>query len=200
MAMKRYKTVDEFLIATEPWHDELVRLREILLTTGLDETVKWAFPCYTYQGKNVVGLGGFQGYFGLWFFQGALLDDPNQRLMNAQDGRTKAMRQWRMTHRREIKVKEIKDFVKQAMHHVDAGHEIKSERKEGVTIPEELASRFRSNPKVKSSFQALTPGRQREYAEYIAEAKREETRLKRLDKIEPLILAGQGLHDKYRNC
>lgn len=200
MAMKRYKTVDEFLLGTEQWHDELVRLREILCSTGLEESIKWAFPCYSYRGKNVVGLGAFQGYFGLWFFQGALLDDPKQRLMNAQEGRTKAMRQWRMTERREIKVKEIKDFIRQAKKLIEAGTEIKADRSRAAAVPHELATRLRDSPRLRSSFQALTQGRQREYANYVAEAKREETRLKRLEKIEPMILAGLGLNDKYRSC
>lgn len=36
--------------------------------------------------------------------------------------------------------------------------------------------------------------------EYVAEAKREETRLRRVEKILPMIRAGGGLHDRYRNC
>ena len=44
-----------------------------------------------------------------------------------------------------------------------------------------------------------TRGKQREYAEYIAGAKREETRSKRLQKVFPMIEAGIGLNDKYRN-
>ena len=45
---------------------------------------------------------------------------------------------------------------------------------------------------------ALTPGRQREYNDHVGSAKREATQLARLDKIRPLVLAGKGLHDKYR--
>lgn len=47
-------------------------------------------------------------------------------------------------------------------------------------------------------FNSLTPGRQREYAEYISEAKREEIKQSRIAKILPLIKAGIGLNDKYR--
>jgi uncharacterized protein YdeI (YjbR/CyaY-like superfamily) len=46
----------------------------------------------------------------------------------------------------------------------------------------------------------LTPGKQREYAEYITEAKKDETKLKRIEKIIPMIKAGIGLNDKYKNC
>ncbi len=41
--------------------------------------------------------------FGLWFHQGATLKDASNKLINAQDGKTKVLRQWRMTHANEIK-------------------------------------------------------------------------------------------------
>ncbi len=50
------------------------------------------------------------------------------------------------------------------------------------------------------SFKALTPGKQREYCSYVADAKREATKLTRIEKITPMILNGVGLHDKYKNC
>ena len=79
--MQRHKTVDEYINAAGQWHDELVRLRKILNSTKLEETVKWGAPCYTFGGKNIVGIGAFKSYVGLWFFQGALLTDPGKRLI-----------------------------------------------------------------------------------------------------------------------
>ena len=51
-----------------------------------------------------------------------------------------------------------------------------------------------------AAYRKLTPGRQREYAEYISSAKRDDTKQKRIEKILPKITAGAGLNDKYRNC
>jgi len=48
------------------------------------------------------------------------------------------------------------------------------------------------------AFETLTPGKQREYAEHIATAKQEKTRLSRLEKCIPMIKSGTGLHDKYK--
>ena len=122
--MKRFKTVDEFILGTEQFRDELIKLREILNSTDLEETVKWGAPCYTSAGKNVVGIGAFQSYFGLWFFQGALIDDKNNVLINAGEGKTKALRQWRMTSAKEIKPRVIKSYVKAAIQIVVDGTEI----------------------------------------------------------------------------
>ena len=66
--MKRYKTVDDYISASDQWGDALQQLRKIILTTGLIEVIKWGFPVYTLNGKNVVGLGSFKSYVGIWFF------------------------------------------------------------------------------------------------------------------------------------
>lgn len=198
--MKRFKTVDEFISGTEQFRDELIKLREILNSTGLEETIKWGAPCYTSAGKNVVGIGAFQSYFGLWFFQGALIDDKNNVLINAGEGKTKALRQWRMTSAKEIKPRVIKSYVKAAIQIIVDGTEIKPNRNRPLEIPAELAAAFRKNGVTESCFSKMTKGKQREYADYISSAKRAETKLNRIEKILPMIVEGIGLNDKYRNC
>lgn len=198
--MKRFKTVDEYIGNAEHWQAELVRLREILQSTPLVETVKWGAPCYTHNDKMLVGLGAFKSYVGLWFFQGALLSDKDNVLINVQEGRTKAMRQWRFGSSKEIKARQIKAYVKEAIALQDAGEEIKPDRTKPVYVPVELKKALAARKKVRTAFDAMTKGKQREYANYIADAKREETKLTRIDRILPMIEAGVGLNDKYRNC
>ena len=112
--MKARKTVNQYIADADLWRNELKRLREVLMSTGLEETVKWGAPCYTLDGKNVVGMTAFKSYFGLWFFQGALLQDKDRVLVNAQKGKTKAMRQWRMTSADDIRPATIRSLVKEA--------------------------------------------------------------------------------------
>ena len=61
------------------------------METELLETIKWGVPVYTLNDKNVLGMGAFKSYVGIWFFQGAFLDDPQKKLINAQEGKTKAL-------------------------------------------------------------------------------------------------------------
>lgn len=196
--MKRHTTVDEYIEHAEHWQEELVRLREILNSTKLVETVKWGSPCYTHDDKMVVGLGAFKSYVGLWFFQGALLSDKDNVLINAQEGRTKALRQWRFESKKDIKARQIKAYVNQAIELQEQGKEIKADRSQPVVVPPELKQALAQNRKVQTAFSTLTKGRRREFADYIIEAKRAETKLKRLEKILPMIEAGIGLSDKYR--
>lgn len=196
--MKRYKTVDDYVASRETWHSEIKRLREILLSTDLTEEVKWGGPCYTYDGQNLVGIGGFKSYFGLWFHQGALLNDEKKVLINAQEGTTKALRQWRMQSAKDIKPAAIKAYVKEAIQLTKAGKKIGPQKKKPIVIPPELKKALAKNAKAKKGFAALRPGLQREYTDHVASAKREETKQKRIEKILPMMASGKGLHDKYR--
>lgn len=201
--MQRHRTVEAYIDNAPKWQDELRNLRKILLSTRLAETVKWGAPCYVHEGKNVVGIGAFKSYVGLWFHQGALLSDPEGVLINAQEGKTKALRQWRFESTNEIKARAIKAYVKEAIELQEQGKEIKPARNKAVKISTEkisaeLASALTKNKRAKNAFDELTPGKQREYANYIAEAKREATRESRIKKIIPMILKGAGLQDKYR--
>jgi len=198
--MRQTRSVDDYIEHAEHWQEELRKLRGVLLSAGLEETIKWGQPCYVHNGKNVVGIGGFKSYFGLWFFQGALLSDPDGVLVNAQEGKTKALRQWRFTSGREIRVRAIKAYVKEAVGLVERGKAIKAARGGAIEIPKELRDVFARRKKVKAAFDALSPGCRREYAGYVAEAKRAETRASRVEKIVPMILRKNGLNDRYRSA
>lgn len=198
--MKRSKTVDDYIRSADQWQDELRSLRSILKQTGLVEEIKWGAPCFTHNGKNVIGLASFKQWFCLWFHQGALLEDKENVLINAQEGRTKALRQWRMTSASDIKPHIVKRYAKQAISLVDAGKEIKADRNRPVHVPDELQKAMRRHKGATAGFRGLTKGQQREYADYIATAKRDETKQRRVEKILPMISAGVGLNDKYRHC
>ena len=55
---------------TNQWSEELELLHAILRKTPLVEMTKWGGSVYTHKGKNIVGIGGFKSYFGIWFFNG----------------------------------------------------------------------------------------------------------------------------------
>ena len=186
------------IFQNEMWADELELLYDIVRNTELEETTKWGGPCFTINGKNVLGLGGFKSYVGIWFHQGALLKDPQKVLINASEGKTKALRQWRFQSKKEINPKLVKAYVLEAIENAKQGKEIKPAKQKQVAMPDELKKALAKDKKLNALFTSLTPFRQREYMEYIGEAKQEKTRLARVEKSLPLILKGIGLHDKYR--
>lgn len=195
--MEMSKTVEEYLDKNPEYTKELTKLREIIHKTELVETVKWGIPTYTINGKNVVGIGAFKSYAGLWFFQGSFLKDPKNLLINAQEGKTKGLRQMRFENAEQIDEKIVYEYLQEAIENQKQGKEIKPEKKK-LVIPDELKEALSKDSQLAEAFDELTPGKQKEYAEYIAEAKQAKTKLTRLEKITPMIKSGVGLNDRYK--
>lgn len=179
------------------WEEELDYLKTILLKTELVETTKWGGPTYTYNGKNVLGIGGFKSYVGIWFFNGIYLKDEHKVLVNAQEGVTKALRQWRFQSKAEMDEKLILHYVHEAIANEKAGLLHKPVKKE-APVSEYLQQELEKDKALHDAFSQFTPYKQKEFIEYIATAKQEKTKQSRFEKIKPLILNGIGLNDKYR--
>ena len=191
------KTAEAYIEKNDRWKVELTVLREILLACELEEAIKWGIPTYMVNGKNVVGIAAFKDYVALWFHNGVFLKDEEKVLINAQEDKTRGLRQWRFASANEIDRDLISRYTEEAIANQKAGKEIKAKTRKPI-VSDELENALNASSELKSSFKTLTPGRQTEYAEYISGAKQESTRLKRLEKCIPLILAGVGLNDKYR--
>lgn len=179
------------------WAEELALLKNVIAKTPLVETRKWGGEVYTHQGKNIIGIGGFKNYFTIWFFNGVFLKDEAQVLVNAQEGVTKALRQWRFYHQNEINEALILEYITEAIENEEQGKVHKPQKKSTV-ISGYLHHRLTQDELLQEHFEQLTPYKQREYMEYIDTAKRAETKQTRMEKIIPLILAGRGLNDRYQ--
>lgn len=193
------KSVDEFFSRPSAYTKQLSALRRIMLNTGMKETLKWGAATYVAHGKNIAGISSFKSYVGIWFFQGALLTDSRGVLQNAQKGKTVAMRQWRFQEGDVIDAKMVTAYVLEAIENAKEGREIKPVKtNKPVVLPDELKDVLVADQTLKSQFDQLSKSCRREYAEYIAEAKRADTRLRRLEKAVAMIRENRGLHDKYK--
>jgi uncharacterized protein YdeI (YjbR/CyaY-like superfamily) len=196
--MIRAKTVDDYIDSTPEWAvEKLIVLRQLAINSGLKEEVKWGAP--SYSGKGIVlGLAAFKGWVSLWFHQGSFLKDEHKKLLAAAE-KTKGLRQWRLLPEERIDETLILKYMLEAKANDLAGKKIKAESKK-VETPKMLLGAFSNDGILKSSFEALSPGKQKEYAEHIGSAKREAAQVSRLEKSIPFIKEGIGLNDKYKNC
>lgn len=181
------------------WDESIEILKSILAKTELVETIKWGIPTYTFNDKNLLGVTAFKSYVGIWFFNGVFLKDEYNKLVNDPKSTAKSMRQWRFYSVDEIRADEklILEYVAESIENQKAGLVIKSEKKETV-ISDFFQNGLDSDGDFAAAFGTLTPGKQREYIEYIDSAKREETKHSRMEKIKPMIISGIGLYDKYK--
>ncbi len=182
---------------TNQWEEELELLKTIIAKTPLVETTKWGGTIYTYNNKNIIGIGGFKSYFGVWFMNGVFLKDEAKVLVNAQEGVTKALRQWRFNAKAEVDEKLLLHYIKEAMKNEELGLTHKPTKKETVISPF-FQNELDSNPELAKAFEGFTPYKQREFLEYIDTAKQEKTKISRMEKIRPMILGNIGLNDKYK--
>nr|WP_315149849.1 YdeI/OmpD-associated family protein [uncultured Flavobacterium sp.] len=181
------------------WEAELDILKTIISKTALVETNKWGGCVYVLDNKNIVGVGGFKKFFTLWFFNGAYLKDDKKRLVNANEGVTKSLRQWRFTSKEEINEEEILAYIKEAIDNEKESRIIKPiKTKETIAVPDILQKQLDNDIQLNNAFLNFSPYKQKEFIEYIETAKREETKLSRIEKIKPMILENIGLNDKYR--
>ena len=178
------------------WQAEIAEMRRVLAGFAMKEECKWGKPTYTVDEKNVVIMQGFKEYFGLGFFQGALLKDSKKLLV--QLGQTYAGRVMKFTSAKDITAKAatIKAYVREAIAVEKAGLRMEQKKTSDFPVPEELTERLRRDARFKRAFEALTPGRQRSYLYHFAAAKQSATRVARIEKALPAIFEGRGFLER----
>jgi uncharacterized protein YdeI (YjbR/CyaY-like superfamily) len=189
-------TVDQYIKQLKKWREEIELLRSILLSCGLEESIKWKQPCYTLNQKNLIIIAPFKTHCDLGFFNGALLKDKNKILEKA-GANTQASRQMRFTSVNDIVLQKniIKSYIKEAIKIEAKGIKFESTEASRTIVVEELELIFKNNKAFQKAFKALTPGRQRAYLIHFSGAKQAETRISRIEKNTAAILAGRGIND-----
>jgi uncharacterized protein YdeI (YjbR/CyaY-like superfamily) len=188
--------VDFFFNKATAWQAEYKKLRTIMLACGLTEELKWGVPCYTVDKRNIVLMHGFKDYCALLFHKGALLQDAEGILIQ-QTENVQSARQVRFTSVREIVRLEpiLKAYVQEAIAVEQAGLKVEYKATKEFSTPEEWIDKLEEVSGLQDAFEALTPGRQRGYLLYFSQPKQAKTRVARIEKCTPRILAGKGLND-----
>lgn len=188
--------VDKYLREAKHWPAEIAKLRSVILTTDLEENVKWNLPCYSYGGHNVAIIQPFKSCLALMFFKGSLLKDPKGLLID-NGPNSQAGRRFEFRSQREILklASTIKAYIREAIALEKSGHKV-AFKKNPEPMPIELKRAFAKAPALKKAFSSLTPGRQRAYILHFSGAKQSSTRQARIEKHASRILAGKGIGDR----
>jgi uncharacterized protein YdeI (YjbR/CyaY-like superfamily) len=190
-----FTDVDAYVGASELWPDEIAALRPILLGAGLTEQIKWGKPCYSHDGGNVVIVQEMKDFLALMFFKGALLEDPAGVLVD-QGPNSRSARRIELTSIDEVArlADTIAGCLGAAIAVEEAGLEVGPAPE--PELADELRARLDGDSALEAAFEALTPGRRREYNLHISGAKQSSTRESRIDRCVPKILDGKGLRDR----
>jgi uncharacterized protein YdeI (YjbR/CyaY-like superfamily) len=185
--------------APEFAHPILQHLRAVVRKACPDvqESIKWSTPHFLYSDQLMCSMAAFKQHctFGFWREKELFGDDPDKTAMG-QFGRITVLEDLPAD-------RSISSLIKQAMKLNDSG--IKPARattksKTVLVVPDDLKAALKKNKKAATTFDGFSYSNQKEYVEWIVEAKREETRLKRLETTIEWLAEGKVRNWKYINC
>lgn len=180
------------------WENEIDVVSTIFKEEGMQSQRKWGADIFYHNNEMVVACGGFKNYFSIWFYKGVFLKDETNKLINAQEGKTKGLRQWRFNSIDQVDIELIRAYVKEAMHIAENNWKLPELETNIPTSSLLFEEYLLKDETLKKQFELLTPYKQKEYIEYFELAKKEATKLSRIERSIPLIREGKGLNDKYK--
>lgn len=197
--MKTDPRVDAYIERQAAFAQPILRhLRDMVHTACPDgeETLKWSHPSFMYKGKILAGFAAFKAHatFGYWN-DSMLSQDAKDRSAMGQFGRLTALG--------DLPPKAaLIELTHKSMALIEAG--VKPPRatakKPPFTVPQDLRAAIDAVPAAQAAFDAFPPSCQREYVEWVSEAKRDETRAKRLAQTVIWLAEGKRRNWKYENC
>ncbi len=197
---KQDPRVDAYIAAAAPFTRPILKsLRKTVHAAcpGAQETIKWGFPHFDYRGM-LCSMAAFKAHCAFGFWKASLISG-----MKLSD---EAMGQLgRITKPSELPPeKTLSGWIKQAMKLNEQGtpvpRKVAAGPRPAPTVPADLAAALKKNSAARKTFAGFSPSCKREYIEWITEAKRDETRSKRLATTLEWLAEGKKRNWKYENC
>jgi len=194
---KRDPKVDAYIAAAEPFAKPILRRLRKVVHAGcpaVEESIKWGFPHFVYKG-NIAGMAAFRQHCVFGFWKDALLFDREK------NGPKEAMGQFgRLTHVSELPNEKILvGYVRKAAELNDAGIKVARPAKPPSTVvmPDDFKVALQRNPRARKTLENFSPGKRRDYVEWVLEAKRAETRRQRIATSIEWLAQGKSRNWKY---
>jgi len=194
----RDKRIDAYIAKSAEFARPILKhLREVVHQgcPGVEETMKWSFPHFTHQGM-LCSMASFKQHCAFGFWRGSLV-------LGKGTASNEAMGHFgRITSLDDLPPrKTLIGYVRKAATINEAGvkpaAKPKRAAKAPVAVPADLAAGLAKNAKARKTFQGFSPSHRREYVEWIAGAKREETRRKRLATAVAWMAEGRTQNWRY---
>jgi len=202
---KQDRRVDAYIAKSAEFAKPILQHLRQLVQTGcpeVGETIKWRFPTFMYRGM-LCSMAAFKQHCTFGFWKYALVLDPDL----APSGEAKqAMGQLgRITSLTDLPTDEVLiEYIRVAVRLNEDGVKKPSQSRQGdrrpVAAPPDLEAALRRNKQASKTFSKFSPGHKREYVEWITEAKRAETRKRRLETAVAWLAEGKARNWKYTNC
>jgi uncharacterized protein YdeI (YjbR/CyaY-like superfamily) len=172
--------IDDYVGSAQPFARailEHVRARVHAVLPDVEETTKWGMPAYTLGGKIILMTAAFKAHAALNFWRGQELrgTQANADAMG-QFGKLKSVSDLPPDKELERLIREVADLAKEA----PAPRKTKHAPKPPPEMHPDFAAALAKAPKAKAALDGFPPSARRDYLEWIAEAKQDSTRAKRI--------------------
>ena len=159
--------------------------------------MKWGAPAFTLDGKILLVMAAFKAHAALNFWRGQELFGGKAREEGmGQLGKLSSVDDLPPDVELDRLIRKAADLTRKA----PAKRETKIAAKPEPKLHPEFAAALESAPKAKATLDAFSPSARRDYLEWIAEAKRDETRRKRIATAIEWLTEGKKRHWKYESC
>ncbi len=198
--MSRDPRIDAYIAKAQPFArpiHEKVRERVHAVLPEVEETTKWGMPTYTLAGKILVGTASFKAHAALNFWRGQELrgDAANAEAMG-QFGKLKSVDDLPPDAELDRLIREAAELSKSA----PAPRQVKHAPTPPGEIHPDFAAALAKAPKAKATLEGFPPSARREYVDWIADAKQDATRAKRIADAVQWLSEGKRRHWKYEKC
>ncbi len=167
------------------------------------EEIKWSMPFFVYRGQLMGNIAAFKQHCSLGLFGPAMAAALKKDGLKSEDGMGSL---GKITSLKDLPPdKKLMEYIGQAAAFIDDGGKVMSRPKAKTPkaapeVPAELAAALKKNKAAAKVFAEFSPSCKREYVEWIAEAKRAETKEKRVAQAVEWIAEGKQRNWKYQNC
>ena len=198
--MNRDPRIDAYIARAQPFARPIldhVRARVHAVLPDVEETLKWSAPSFTVDGKILLMMAAFKQHAALNFWRGQELrgDDANAGAMG-QFGKLARPEDLPGDAELDRLIRQAAELAKTA----PAPRQAKHEPKPAPELHPDFAAALARAPKARATLDSFPPSAQRDYFEWIAEAKQDATRHKRIATAIEWLGEGKRRHWKYQNC
>lgn len=198
--MNRDPRIDAYIAKAAPFAQPIlnyVRERVHAAAPEAEETLKWSMPSFTIGGKILIGMAAFKQHAALNFWRGQELKGAEaSRDAMGQFGRLTSIDDLPGDTELDALIRQAAELAKTA----PAPRKVKHEPKPPAELHPQFAEALAANPKARTTLDSFPPSARREYLDWIAEAKQESTRAKRIADAVQWLSEGKRRHWKYENC
>ena len=175
---------------------EWLRARVHAAVPGAEEGIKWSMPFFSHNGRPLANMAAVKAHasFGFWNRQELATGKEGEAM--GQFGRIESLADLPDSADMEAQIREAAALLEAGVKPARAARVPKPE----AEVPPELAEALAKDDAASATFIAFPPGCRREYCEWIAEAKRPETKAKRVEEAVGWIREGKRRNWKYENC